>query len=92
MNKLVQVNSKLNLKPYDYSICLTCVILLYKTSKMNGHSVVFEQLVQKLEQITPNSSTLQDEQNEWSQCSIWTVGSKVRTNNTKQFCSARRSK
>ena len=45
---------------------------------MNGHSIVFGQLVQKLEQITPNSSTLQDDQNEWSQCSIWTAGSKVR--------------
>ena len=45
---------------------------------MNNHSVVFGQLVQKLEQITPNSSTLQDDQSEWSQCSIWTVGSKVR--------------
>ena len=44
---------------------------------MNGHSVVFVQLVQKLEQITLNSSTLQNDQNEWSQCSIWTVGSKV---------------
>ena len=59
---------------------------------MNGHSVVFGQLVQKLEQITPNSSTLQDDPNECSQCSIWTAGSKVRTNNTKQFYSARRSK
>ena len=29
---------------------------------MNGHSVVSGQLVQKLEQITPNSSTLQDDQ------------------------------
>ena len=47
--------------------------------KMNGHCVIFGQLVQKLEQITPNSSTLQDDQNEWSQCStgIWTAGSKV---------------
>ena len=45
---------------------------------MNGHSVVFGQLVQKLEQITPNTSTLQDDQNEWSQCSILTVGSKFR--------------
>ena len=44
---------------------------------MNGHSVVFGQLVQKLEQTTPNSSTLQDDQNEWSQCSIWTAGSQV---------------
>ena len=44
---------------------------------MNGRSAVFGQLVQKLEQITPNSSTLQDNQNEWSQCSIWTAGSKV---------------
>ena len=44
---------------------------------MNGHSVVFGQLVQKLEQITPNSSTLQDDQNEWSQCSIWTAGLRV---------------
>ena len=61
---------------------------------MNDHSVlvVFGQLVQKLEQITPNSSTLQDDPNEWSQCSIWTASSKVRTNNTKQFYSARRSK
>ena len=38
--------------------------------KMNGHNAVFGQVVQKLEQITPNSSTLQDDQNEWSQCSI----------------------
>ena len=45
--------------------------------KMNGHSVVFGQLVQKLEQITPNTSTLQDDQNEWLQCSIWIDGSKV---------------
>ena len=44
---------------------------------MNGHSVVFVQLVQKLEQITSNSSTLQHEQNEWSQCGICTAGSKV---------------
>ena len=44
---------------------------------MNGHSVVFGQLVQKLEQITPNTSTLQDNQNEWSQCSIWNAGSRV---------------
>ena len=44
---------------------------------MNGHSVVFGQLVQKLEQIIPNSSTLQDDQNEWSQCGTWTAGSKV---------------
>ena len=58
---------------------------------MNGrHSIVFGQLVQKLGQTTPNSSTLQDDQNEWSaQYSIWTAGSKVRTNNTKQFNSAR---
>ena len=33
---------------------------------MDGHSVVFGQLAQKLEQITPNNSTLQDDQNEWS--------------------------
>ena len=39
--------------------------------------IVFGQLVQKLEQITPNSSTLQDDQNEWSQCSISTAGSIV---------------
>ena len=45
---------------------------------MNGHSVVFGQLVQKLEQIIQNSSTLQDNQNEWLQCSIWTAGSKVK--------------
>ena len=44
---------------------------------MNGHSVVFGQLVQKLGQTTPNSSTLQDDQNEWSQCSIWTAGPKA---------------
>ena len=37
---------------------------------MNGHSVVFGQLVQKLEQITPDSSTLQDNQNEWSQFTV----------------------
>ena len=37
------------------------------TIKMNGHSVVFGRLVQTLEQITPNSSTLQDNQNELSQ-------------------------
>ena len=30
---------------------------------MNGHSVVFGQLVQKLQQIAPNTSTLQDDQN-----------------------------
>ena len=54
--------------------------------KRNGHSVVFGQLVQKLEQInTLNSSTLQDYQNEWSRCCIWTAGSKVRTNNNKQL-------
>ena len=47
--------------------------------KTNGYSVVFGQLVQKLEQITPNSSTVQDNQNEWLQCRIWTAGSKVRT-------------
>ena len=44
---------------------------------MIGDNVVFGQLVQKLEQITPNSSALQDDQNEWSQSSIWTAGSKV---------------
>ena len=43
---------------------------------MNGHSVVFGQLVQKLEQVTPNT-TLQDDQNEWSQYRIWTAGSNV---------------
>ena len=48
---------------------------------MNGHDAVFGQLVQKL---APNSSTLQDDQNEWSQRDIWTACSKVRTNNTKQ--------
>ena len=37
---------------------------LGKMIKTNGHSVVFGQLVQKLEQITPNTSTLQDNQNE----------------------------
>ena len=37
---------------------------------MNGQSVVFGQ-------ITPNTCTLQDDQNEWSQCSIWTAGSIV---------------
>ena len=35
---------------------------------MNARSVVFGQLVQKFEQIPQNSSTLQDDQNEWSQC------------------------
>ena len=44
---------------------------------MIGHSVILKQLVPKLEQITPNTSTLQDDQNEWSQCSIWKAGSKV---------------
>ena len=60
---------------------------------MNGHSVVymFRQLVQKLGQITPSGSALEDSQNEWSQCSVWTAGSKVRTNNTKQFYSTRLS-
>ena len=33
---------------------------------MNGNSVVLGQLVQRLELITPNTSTLQDDQNEWS--------------------------
>ena len=37
---------------------------------MNGHSVVFGQLVQTSEQITLNNSTLEDDQNEWSQCSV----------------------
>ena len=61
---------------------------------MNGHSVVFGQLVQTSEQITLNNSTLEDDQNEWSQCSVhvWTAGSKVRTNNTEWFCSGRQSK
>ena len=59
---------------------------------MNGHSLVSGQLVQKLEQIIPKSSTLRDNHNEWSQCSIWTAGSQVRTNNTKQFYSSGRSK
>ena len=45
-------------------------LVLYKMIKMNGHSVVFGLLVQKLEQITPDSSTLQDDQNEWSQCTV----------------------
>ena len=44
---------------------------------MKGHSLEFGQLVPKLEQITPNASTLQDDQNEWSQCGIWAAGSKV---------------
>ena len=39
-----------------------------------------------------NISILQDDLNEWSQCSIWAAGSKVRTNNTKQFYSSRRYK
>ena len=34
------------------------------TIKMNGHSMVFQQLVQKLEQTIPNTSTLQDDQND----------------------------
>ena len=46
--------------------------------------VVFGKLVQKLEQITPDSSTLQVDRNEWSQCSVWKTGSKVRTDNTKR--------
>ena len=59
---------------------------------MNGHSEVFGHLVQKLEQVTPNGSTLQDDQNEWSQRGIWTAGLNDRTNDIKQFYSGRRSK
>ena len=44
------------------------------------HSVVFGQLVQKLEQTTSNTFALQDDQNEWSQCSILTASLKVGIN------------
>ena len=50
-----------------------------KIKSENPHILIFEKPQ------TLNTSTLQDDQNEWSQCSIWTAGSKVRTNNTKQF-------
>ena len=51
--------------------CVT--LLLCKTIKMNGHSVIFGQLVQKLKHISSTTSTIQDDQNKWSQCNIWTV-------------------
>ena len=47
---------------------------------MNGHFMGFHQLVQKLEQITPIISTLQDKQNEWPFYGFSTTGSKSRTN------------
>ena len=52
---------------------------------MNGNNVVRGQLVQKLEQTTPNSSTVQYDQSEWSQCGrgIWTAGSKVGFSKTR---------
>ena len=50
---------------------------------MNGHVMGFHQLVQKLghskEQVTPNTSTLQEIQNEWSCYWFSSTGSKVRT-------------
>ena len=50
---------------------------------MNGRVMVFHQLVQKLghskKQVTPNTSTLQEIQNEWSCYGFSSTGSKVRT-------------
>ena len=58
------------------------IVLLFKTSKMNGQLMGFPQLVQKLEWITPIISTLEDNQNEWSIYGFSSTGSKVRSNNT----------
>ena len=50
---------------------------------MNGRVMGFHQLVQKLghskKQVTPNTSTLQEIQNEWSCYGFSATGSKVRT-------------
>ena len=50
---------------------------------MNGRVMGFHQLVQKLghskKQVTPNNSTLQEIQNEWSCYGFSSTGSKVRT-------------
>ena len=62
---------------------------------MNGHVIGFHQLVQKLghskKQVTPNTSTLKEIQNEWSCYGFSSTGSKVRTfketSNTKHFYS-----
>ena len=67
---------------------------------MNGRVMGFHQLVQKLghskKQVTPNNSTLQEIQNEWSCCGFSSTGSKVRTfqetSNTKHFYSSRDTK
>ena len=54
-----------------------------KTSKINGHFVGFYLLVQKIghskKQVTPNTSTLKEIQNEWSCYGFSSTGSKVRT-------------
>ena len=46
---------------------------------MNGHFIGFQQLVQKLERITPIISTLQNKQNEWSLYGISSTRSRVKT-------------
>ena len=46
---------------------------------MNVNSTAFQELFQKLEQKTPNTFIIQDDQNEWSQYSILTSGSTVAT-------------
>ena len=67
---------------------------------MNGHVMGFQQLVQKLghskEQVKPNTSTLQEIQNEWSCYGFSPTGLKIRTfketSNTKHFYSSRDTK
>ena len=63
--------------------------LFFKTNKMNSHFMDFRQLVQKLEQITP-FLFFKTNQNEWSVIGFPSTGSKVRMNNTSNFCSSRR--
>ena len=46
---------------------------------MNVNSTAFQELFQKLEQKTPNTFIIQDDQNEWSQYGISTSGSTVAT-------------
>ena len=59
---------------------------------MNGRFMGFRQLVQKLQRITPITSSLQDKQNEWSFYGFSSTGSKVRTNNTNHFYSSKQTK
>ena len=57
-------------------------LLLFKRYKMYGHVMGFHQLVQKLghskKQVTPNTSTLQEIQYDWSCFVFLTTGSNAR--------------